>query len=88
MTFSEGIEKQPLRKICENSGFDQPLFSRIRTESTILFLRGKMRVSESLYFCIIYAANISLGDFNDEWNKEVAFKEIFSQKSRNAVLAN
>ena len=74
MTFSEGIEKQP--------------FSRIRTESTILFLRGKMRVSESLYFCIIYAANISLGDFNDEWNKEVAFKEIFSQKSRNAALAN
>ena len=42
-----------LHKISENTGFQWPVFSRIRTESsTILSLYGRIRVSENPYSCI------------------------------------
>ena len=41
--------KGSLYKICENTGFHWPLFSRIRIESTILSLYGGIRVSGDLY---------------------------------------
>lgn len=43
-------------KICKNIGFFPPLFSRIRTASTILSLYVKIRVSENPHFWIFYAA--------------------------------
>ena len=46
------FKKDALYKICENMGFHWPVFSRIRTKSTI-------RVSENLYSCIFYAVMCS-----------------------------
>ena len=42
-----------LRKICQNTGFRWPFFCRIRTESTILSLYGKIRVREYPYSDIL-----------------------------------
>ena len=42
-------------KICENSGFHLPVFSRIKTESTIPSLCRRIRVSENPYSHIFYA---------------------------------
>ena len=42
-----------LHRMSENTGFQWPIFSRIRTESsTILSLYGRIRVSENRYSCI------------------------------------
>ena len=38
--------KYLLHKVCENTGFHCPVFSRIRTKSQILSLCGRIRVSE------------------------------------------
>ena len=48
---------QPLHEICENTGFQWPVFSRITTQSTILSLFGRIRVTENPYSCIFYAVN-------------------------------
>lgn len=42
-------------KICKNIGLSPPLFSRIRTASTILSLYVKIRVTENPHFWIFYA---------------------------------
>ena len=39
-----------LHKICEDTGFHWPIFSRIRTKSKILSLYGRIRVSEKPVF--------------------------------------
>ena len=39
-------------------GFHWPVFSRIRTESTIVSLYGRIRVGENLYFRRFYAVNV------------------------------
>ena len=49
--------QQSLHKICENTGFQWPVFSRIRTKSVILSLYGRIQVAENLYFCIFYAVS-------------------------------
>ena len=43
-----------LHKICENTGFHWPLFSRIRTKSTSLSLYRRIRVSENPHSRIFY----------------------------------
>ena len=43
------LSKVSLHRICENPGFYGRVFSRIRTESTILPLYGRIRVSETPY---------------------------------------
>lgn len=35
---------------------------------------------DDLYFCIIYAVNINLGDCGDEWAEEAVFEENISLK--------
>ena len=52
---SENDSKIPLHKICENTGFHWPVFSHIRSESLILSLYERIRVSENMYFRIYYA---------------------------------
>ena len=47
--------KLTLRKLCKNTGFLWPVFSRIRTKYTILSLYERIRVSENPYSCIFYA---------------------------------
>ena len=45
-----------LPKICQNTGFLSPAFSRIRTEPKILSLYGKIRSRKNLYsdgFCAV-----------------------------------
>ena len=49
------LNKLSLHKIYENTGFHWPGFSRIRKESTILSLNGRMRVSENPCSHIFYA---------------------------------
>ena len=44
-----------LHKICEDTRFQWPVFSRINTESTILSLYLRIRVSENPYSLIFYA---------------------------------
>ena len=51
---------EPLHKICENTGFHWLAFSHIRTESTILSLYGRIRVSENPYSRIFYAMTKSI----------------------------
>ena len=47
-------------------GFHEPVFPRIRTESTILFSCRRIRVSEKPYSCIFYAVLVeNLLDFQD-----------------------
>ena len=46
-TYRYGIH--PPHKICENTGFHWPVFSRIKTKSTILSLHGRISVCESPY---------------------------------------
>ena len=48
------MKEYALHKICENMDFHWPVFSRIRTESTILFLYRRIRVNENPYCCIFY----------------------------------
>ena len=47
--------KHSLHKICEDTGFHWPVHSRIKTESTILFLYGRIQASENPYSRIFYA---------------------------------
>ena len=49
------LKTETLHKICANTGFDWPVFSSIRIESTILFLCGRIRVSENTYPRMFYA---------------------------------
>ena len=49
-----------LRRICEYMSFLQPVFSHVRTESSILSLYEKMRVRENLYSGIFYAVYVSV----------------------------
>ena len=49
-------ETVTVHKICKNTGFHGIVFSRIRTESTIVSLYGWIRVSENPYSHILYAA--------------------------------
>ena len=49
-----------LDKICQNTGFIWPVYSRIRTKSTILTLKESMRVRENPYSDIFYVV------FNNE----------------------
>ena len=70
----------PLHKICENTGFQWHIFSRISTKSTILSLYGRIRVSENPYSRIFYAVfsygiscvqksrNFSLTSWENGWN--------------------
>ena len=70
----------PLHKICENTGFQWHIFSRIGTKSTILSLHGRIRVSENPYSRIFYAVfsygiscvqksrNFSLTSWEKGWN--------------------
>ena len=44
-----------LHKICENTGFYWPVFSRAKKESTVMSLCRIMRVLENPYSCIFYA---------------------------------
>ena len=44
-----------LYKVCENTGFRWPVFSRIKTKSTILSLHRRIRVRENPHFRIFYA---------------------------------
>ena len=48
-----------LHKVWENTGFPWPIFSCKRTEYTILFLQGRLRVSENPYYRIFYAVFLS-----------------------------
>ena len=69
-----------LHKICENTGFQWHIFSRISTKSTILSLYGRIRVSENPYSRIFYAVfsygiscvqksrNFSLTSWENGWN--------------------
>ena len=47
-----------MHKICENTGFHWPVFSRIRKEYTILPLHRRIRVSENPYSRIFYTVSI------------------------------
>ena len=49
------ILKHSLHKLCKNTGLHWPVFSRTRTESMILSLYGKIRVSKNQYSRISYA---------------------------------
>ena len=49
------LNKLSPHKIYENTGFHWPAFSRIRKESTILPLNGRMRVSQNSRSHIYYA---------------------------------
>ena len=51
-------DSQPLHKICENTGFHWAVFSRIRTESYIFSLYGRIRLNEKPYSRIFYAVNL------------------------------
>ena len=53
--FHAGIPLQILRKTCQNMGFLWPVFSRIRTETSILYLYGKIQAKENSYSVIDYA---------------------------------
>ena len=50
--------KQTLYKICENTGFNLLVFSRIRTEFKILSLHGRIRVSENPYSQIFFTVRL------------------------------
>ena len=60
INLSRSRNKKPrngeLQKICENTIFHWPVFSRIRTESTFLSLYGIIWISENPYSRIFYAA--------------------------------
>ena len=47
-----------MHKTCENTSFQRPVFSRIRTESTTLSSYGRMRVSEHPESRIFYAVEL------------------------------
>ena len=47
--------KFALHKICENTGFQWPVFSRIRTKSAMFSLYGRIRATENPYSSIFYA---------------------------------
>ena len=53
--FSDFQSKHSLHKIRDNTGFHWPVFTRIRTESTILSSCGRIRVREKPYPWIFYA---------------------------------
>ena len=53
--INKKLKKVSLHNIFENTGFHWPVFSRIRTESRILTLYGRIRVSENPYSRIFYA---------------------------------
>ena len=55
----KGMESLSLHKICENTGFHRHVFSRKRTESTILSLYGRIRISENPCSRIFYAVCIN-----------------------------
>ena len=66
MSEALSAQKSSLHKICENTGFHWPLFSRIRTE--ILSLYWKIRVSENPYSRIFYTV---LGVIKDSVSYEL-----------------
>ena len=51
--------KTSLDKLCENTGFHLPIVSCMRTESAIMPLYGRIRVSENLYSCVFHAVDIT-----------------------------
>ena len=65
LTFSHQVTTT-LRKIYDKTGFYCPEFSStsIRTESTILNLYGRIRVSENPYSCIFYAVENTFQGFS------------------------
>ena len=53
-TVNKETKSMTLDKICESMGFHRPVFSSIRTESTILSLYGRILASENAYSHIFY----------------------------------
>ena len=51
--------KTRLDKLCENIVFHLPIFPRIRAESVIMSLYGRIRVSENLYSRVFHAVHIT-----------------------------
>ena len=68
-----------LHKICEKTGFLLPVFSCIRTKSTILSLYWKIRIRENTYFGIFYGCCLIVHQayrFDDESQENVAVKKL------------
>ena len=49
--------KISLDKLCENTSFHVPAFSRMRAESAIMSLYGRIRVSEDPYTRVFHAVH-------------------------------
>ena len=56
-----------LRKFCKNTSFHWPIFFRIKTESTILSLYGRIRVSENPYSPIFYTVTVARKELSIFW---------------------
>ena len=66
-----------LHKICENTGFHWPVSPSIRTESRILSLYRKIRVTENPYSRILYS--VFLTEINNI-HETIKFEMQFSSK--------
>ena len=65
------LKKYSVHQICENMDFHWPVFSRIKTESAILSIYGRIQVSENPYSRIFYPVIGWRGSFNSELQKNV-----------------
>ena len=63
--LTQYLRSFPLRKICQSTGFLSPLFSRVRTDYSILTLYGKIRVAERPCSGIFYATSVCNRIFGD-----------------------